>query len=384
MKKICVVTGTRAEYGLLSNLMKRINDCPELQLQVVATNMHLSPEFGLTYKEIEADGFHIDKKVEMLLSADTPTATTKSLGLGIIGFADAYNDLKPDMVVILGDRYEMLGAASAALLANIPIAHISGGDVTEGAYDDAIRHSITKMSHLHFTSTEVYRNRVIQLGEEPSRVYNVGSTGIDNIKQLQLMDKKSLEENLGFEFGDNCILVTYHPETINGRGAAIKFQQLLNALDRIDCRIIFTKPNSDSDGRVIIDMIDKYVASHPDKTVCYTSLGYMRYLSSLQYVQAVVGNSSSGLIEVPSFGIPTVNIGDRQKGRLHAVSVINCPTAEAEIYNALKTALSSEFKIKARNVANPYEKEGSNDKIFDALLNCEPESLLKKHFYDLS
>ena len=384
MKKICVVTGTRAEYGLLSNLMKRINDCPELQLQVIATNMHLSPEFGLTYKEIEADGFRIDKKVEMLLSADTPTATTKSLGLGIIGFADAYNDLKPDMVVILGDRYEMLGAASAALLANIPIAHISGGDVTEGAYDDAIRHSITKMSHLHFTSTEVYRNRVIQLGEEPSHVYNVGSTGIDNIKQLQLMDKKSLEENLGFEFGDNCILVTYHPETKNGQGAAIQFQQLLNALDRIDCRIIFTKPNSDSDGRVIIDMIDKYVASHSEKAVCYTSLGYMRYLSSLQYVQAVVGNSSSGLIEVPSFGIPTVNIGDRQKGRLHAESVINCPTEEREIYNALKTALSSEFKIKARNVANPYEKDGSNDKIFDVLLNCEPKSLLKKHFYDLS
>ena len=319
----------------------------------------------------------------MLLSADTPTATTKSLGLGIIGFADAYNDLKPDMVVILGDRYEMLGAASAALLANIPIAHISGGDVTEGAYDDAIRHSITKMSHLHFTSTEVYRNRVIQLGEEPSRVYNVGSTGIDNIKQLQLMDKKSLEENLGFEFGDNCILVTYHPETINGQGAAIQFQQLLNALDRIDCRIIFTKPNSDSDGRVIIDMIDEYVSSHSEKAVCYTSLGYVRYLSSLQYVQAVVGNSSSGLIEVPSFGIPTVNIGDRQKGRLHAESVINCPTEESDIYNALKTALSSEFKLKARNVANPYEKKGSNDKIFDALLNCEPKSLLKKHFYDL-
>lgn len=383
MKKICVVTGTRAEYGLLSNLMKRINDCPELQLQVVATNMHLSPEFGLTYKEIEADGFHIDKKVEMLLSADTPTATTKSLGLGIIGFADAYNDLKPDMIVILGDRYEMLGATSAALLANIPIAHISGGDVTEGAYDDAIRHSITKMSHLHFTSTEVYRNRVIQLGEEPSHVYNVGSTGIDNIKQLQLMDKKSLEENLGFEFGDNCILVTYHPETINGQGAAIQFQQLLNALERINCRIIFTKPNSDSDGHVIIDMIDKYVASHPEKAVCYTSLGYMRYLSSLQYVQAVVGNSSSGLIEVPSFGIPTVNIGDRQKGRLHAESVINCKTEEVEIYNALKTALSSEFKIKAHNVANPYEKEGTNDKILDVILNCNPKSLLKKHFYDL-
>lgn len=383
MKKICVVTGTRAEYGLLSNLMKRINDCPELQLQVVATNMHLSPEFGLTYKEIEADGFHIDKKVEMLLSADTPTATTKSLGLGIIGFADAYNDLKPDMIVILGDRYEMLGATSAALLANIPIAHISGGDVTEGAYDDAIRHSITKMSHLHFTSTEVYRNRVIQLGEEPSHVYNVGSTGIDNIKQLQLMDKKSLEENLGFEFGDNCILVTYHPETINGQGAAIQFQQLLNALERINCRIIFTKPNSDSDGRVIIDMIDKYVASHSEKAVCYTSLGYMRYLSSLQYVQAVVGNSSSGLIEVPSFGIPTVNIGDRQKGRLHAESVINCKTEEVEIYNALKTALSSEFKIKAHKVANPYEKEGTNDKILDVILNCNPKSLLKKHFYDL-
>lgn len=384
MKKICVITGTRAEYGLLSNLMKRINNCPELQLQIIATNMHLSPEFGLTYKEIEADGFQIDKKVEMLLSADTPTATTKSLGLGIIGFADAYNDLNPDMIVILGDRYEMLGAASAALLANIPIAHISGGDVTEGAYDDAIRHSITKMSHLHFTSTEVNRSRVIQLGEEPSRVFNVGSTGIDNIKQLQLMDKKSLEDNLGFEFGDNCVLVTYHPETIKGQGTEHQFQQLLNALDRIDCRIIFTKPNSDSDGRVIIDMIDEYVASHSEKAVCYTSLGYVRYLSSLQYVQAVVGNSSSGLIEVPSFGIPTVNIGDRQKGRLHAESVINCPTEEVEIYKALKTVLSSEFMIKASNVANPYEKEGSNDKIFDALLNCEPKSLLKKHFYDLS
>lgn len=383
MKRICVVTGTRAEYGLLSNLMRRINDCPEMQLLIIATNMHLSPEFGLTYKEIEADGFRIDKKIEMLLSADTPTATTKSLGLGIIGFADAYNELTPDMVVILGDRYEMLGAASAALLANIPIAHISGGDVTEGAYDDAIRHSITKMSHLHFTSTDVYRNRVIQLGEDPTRVFNVGSTGIDNMKQIQLMDKQSLESNLGFEFGDNCVLVTYHPETIKEQSTMSQFQNLLNALDRIDCRIIFTNPNSDSDGRVVIDMINEYVSLHPEKSISFTSLGYIRYLSSLKYVQAVVGNSSSGLIEVPSFGIPTVNIGDRQKGRLYADSVINCSTDETDIYNALKTALSSEFKIKLQNVVNPYEKDGTNDKIFEIIRKYEPKSLLKKHFYDL-
>lgn len=383
MKRICVVTGTRAEYGLLSNLMRRINDCPEMQLLIIATNMHLSPEFGLTYKEIEADGFHIDKKVEMLLSADTPTATTKSLGLGIIGFADAYNELTPDMVVILGDRYEMLGAASAALLANIPIAHISGGDVTEGAYDDAIRHSITKMSHLHFTSTDVYRNRVIQLGEDPTRVFNVGSTGIDNMKQIQLMDKQSLESNLGFEFGDNCVLVTFHPETIKEQSTMSQFQNLLNALESIGCRIIFTNPNSDSDGRVVIDMINEYVSLHPEKSISFTSLGYIRYLSSLKYVQAVVGNSSSGLIEVPSFGIPTVNIGDRQKGRLYADSVINCTTDETDIYNALKTALSSEFKIKLQNVVNPYEKDGTNDKIFEIIRKCEPKSLLKKHFYDL-
>lgn len=382
MKKICVVTGTRAEYGLLSNLMRRIDDCPETRLQVIVTNMHLSPEFGLTYKEIEADGFHIDKKVEMLLSADTPTATTKSMGLGIIGFADAYEDLRPDMVVILGDRYEMLGAASAALLAGIPIAHISGGDVTEGAYDDAIRHSITKMSHLHFTSTECYRRRVIQLGEEPSRVFNVGSTGIDNMKQMSLMSKTDLEADLELEFGDNTVLVTFHPVTLEHQSAASQFQNLLNALDAVDCKIIFTKPNSDTDGRVIIDMMERYVAANPLKAKCFTSLGYIRYLSALQYIQAVVGNSSSGLLEVPSFGIPTVNIGDRQKGRLKADSVIDCSPEEHDIFDAVKKALSQEYKIKARGTVNPYEKENTNELIFETILNWNPDSL-KKHFYDL-
>lgn len=383
MKKICVITGTRAEYGLLSKLMKRINDCPEMQLQIIATNMHLSPEFGLTYREIESDGFHIDKKVEMLLSSDTRNATTKSLGLGIIGFADAFEDLAPDMVVILGDRYEMLGAASAALLYGIPIAHISGGDVTEGAYDDAIRHSISKMSHLHFTSAEEYRQRVIQLGEQPDRVFNFGAIGLDNMRQIQFLDRQSLEQGIGFEIGDDCILVTYHPVTMERNSAETQFGALLEAIDRVGCRVIFTKPNSDSDGRIIIKMIDEYVAANGDKAACYTSLGYMRYLSALQFVKAAVGNSSSGILELPSFGIPTVNIGDRQKGRLRADSVIDCNTDVDSIEKAIRGALSQEWQTIARNAANPYEQPDTVARIFEVLQQCDLSQMKQKRFYDI-
>lgn len=383
MKKICVITGTRAEYGLLSKLMKRIDDCPDMQLQIIATNMHLSPEFGLTYREIEADGFHIDKKVEMLLSSDTRNATTKSLGLGIIGFADAFEDLAPDMVVILGDRYEMLGAASAALLYGIPIAHISGGDVTEGAYDDAIRHSISKMSHLHFTSAEEYRQRVIQLGEQPDRVFNFGAIGLDNMRQIQFLDRQSLEQSIGFEIGEDCILVTYHPVTMERNSAETQFGALLEAIDRVGCRVIFTKPNSDSDGRIIIKMIDEYVAANSDKATCYTSLGYVRYLSALQFVKAAVGNSSSGILEVPSFGIPTVNIGDRQKGRLRADSVIDCNTDVDSIEKSIRGALSQEWQTIARNATNPYEQPDTVARIFEVLQQCDLSQMKQKRFYDI-
>ena len=383
MKKICVITGTRAEYGLLSKLMKRIDDCPDMQLQIIATNMHLSPEFGLTYREIEADGFHIDKKVEMLLSSDTRNATTKSLGLGIIGFADAFEDLAPDMVVILGDRYEMLGAASAALLYGIPIAHISGGDVTEGAYDDAIRHSISKMSHLHFTSAEEYRQRVIQLGEQPDRVFNFGAIGLDNMRQIQFLDRQLLEQSIGFEIGEDCILVTYHPVTMERNSAETQFGALLEAIDRVGCRVIFTKPNSDSDGRIIIKMIDEYVAANSDKAACYTSLGYVRYLSALQFVKAAVGNSSSGILEVPSFGIPTVNIGDRQKGRLRADSVIDCNTDVDSIEKSIRGALSQEWQTIARNATNPYEQPDTVARIFDVLQQCDLSQMKQKRFYDI-
>ena len=383
MKKICVITGTRAEYGLLSKLMKRIDDCPDMQLQIIATNMHLSPEFGLTYREIEADGFHIDKKVEMLLSSDTRNATTKSLGLGIIGFADAFEDLAPDMVVILGDRYEMLGAASAALLYGIPIAHSSGGDVTEGAYDDAIRHSISKMSHLHFTSAEEYRQRVIQLGEQPDRVFNFGAIGLDNMRQIQFLDRQSLEQSIGFEIGEDCILVTYHPVTMERNSAETQFGALLEAIDRVGCRVIFTKPNSDSDGRIIIKMIDEYVAANSDKAACYTSLGYVRYLSALQFVKAAVGNSSSGILEVPSFGIPTVNIGDRQKGRLRADSVIDCNTDVDSIEKSIRGALSQEWQTIARNATNPYEQPDTVARIFEVLQQCDLSQMKQKRFYDI-
>ena len=383
MKKICVITGTRAEYGLLSKLMKRIKDCPDMQLQIIATNMHLSPEFGLTYREIEADGFRIDKKVEMLLSSDTRNATTKSLGLGIIGFADAFEALTPDVVVILGDRYEMLGAASAALLYGIPIAHISGGDVTEGAYDDAIRHSISKMSHLHFTSAEEYRQRVIQLGEQPDRVFNFGAIGLDNMRKIQFLDRQSLEQSIGLEIGEDCILVTYHPVTMERNSAESQFGALLKAIDRVGCRVIFTKPNSDSDGRVIIKMIDEYVAANSDKAACYTSLGYMRYLSALQFVKAVVGNSSSGILEVPSFGIPTVNIGDRQKGRLRADSVIDCNTDVDSIEKAIRDALSQEWQTIARNATNPYEQPDTVARIFEVLQQCDLSQMKQKRFYDI-
>ncbi|MDR3246392.1 MAG: UDP-N-acetylglucosamine 2-epimerase, partial [Prevotellaceae bacterium] len=341
MRKICVVTGTRAEYGLLSNLMRLIADDSDLQLQIIATNMHLSPEFGLTYKEIEADGFVINKKVQMLLSADTANATVKSMGLATIGFADALEELNPDLMLVLGDRYEILSAVTSALIYKIPVAHLHGGEITEGAYDDAIRHAITKMSHLHFTSTEEYRNRVIQLGESPDRVFNVGAIGIDNIRKTNRLSKEELEQSINFKLGDKSLLVTFHPVTLENATAKEQCQNLLSVLSEYnDYKIIFTQPNSDTDGRIIIQLINEYVESHSNQSIVFTSLGKVRYLSALKYITAVVGNSSSGIVEVPSFGIPTLNIGNRQKGRIAPESVINCGTSLTEISDGMKKLLS--------------------------------------------
>ncbi len=383
-RKICFVTGSRAEYGLLSGLMRVVQQEPTLELQIIATNMHLSPEFGLTYRKIEEDGFIINKKVEMLLSSDTANATTKSVGLATIGFADAYEDLHPDILVVLGDRYEILAAVSAALFYKIPVAHLHGGEITEGAYDDCIRHAITKMSHLHFTSTEEYRKRVIQLGEQPDRVFNVGAIGIENIKNISLMPKRELEENLNFELGDKSILVTYHPVTLENATAAEQCSNLLHALDEYpEYRVIFTLPNSDTDGRIIMQLIREYVLKNSERCVAFTSLGLKRYLSALQYVTAVVGNSSSGIIEVPSFGIPTLNIGDRQKGRFAADSVVHCNTSKESIIKGLNLVLSSDFVNSAKTVTNPYEKEETTKSIFDVIKTYPLDNIIKKSFYNI-
>ena len=384
MRKICIVTGSRAEWGLLSGLARKITDDPELELQIIATNMHLSPEFGLTYREIERQGFRINRKVEMLLSSDSANATGKSVGLATIGFADAYEELAPDLLLVLGDRYEILAAVTAALFYKIPVAHLHGGEVTEGAYDDAIRHAITKMSHLHFTSTEEYRRRVIQLGEQPERVFHVGAIGIDNIRHIALLDKKVLEEQLDFPFDRKTVLVTYHPETLDAIPVEEQFRNLLEALDdRQDIRILFTLPNSDTGGRIIVRMIEEFVARNKQRARAYTSLGQLRYLSALRFVAAVVGNSSSGILEVPSFGKPTLDIGNRQKGRLAANSVVHCGVSGAEISEGLNRVLSDAFAKQTACVQNPYEKEDSALEILKILKNYPLDGIVQKTFYDI-
>ena len=385
MKKVCIVTGTRAEYGLLKPIIARVSHSEEMDLSIVATGMHLSPEFGLTYQEIENDGYVINAKIEMLLSSDTPVGITKSMGVALLGFADYFSVNRPDIVVILGDRYEMLEVASAAMIARIPIAHIHGGEATEGAIDEAIRHSITKMSHLHFVTTEEYRKRVIQLGEHPKTVYNVGALGIENIKKLTLLKKEQLEEKIGFHFHNPTIMVTYHPVTLEEENTEECFRNILQVISEFkDLSVIFTKANSDTNGRVINSMIDDFVSSNKERCACYTSLGQLRYLSALQYCDVVLGNSSSGIIEVPSFGIPTVNIGDRQLGRVRAKSVIDCGNEKREIEAALKKALSEDFKNEVKSIANPYEGIHTSATIVRVISeSLDKGIIIKKKFYDL-
>lgn len=385
MKKICIITGTRAEYGLLKPLMKKIDNDEELELQIIATGMHLSPEFGLTYEEIENDNFKIDEKIEILLSSDTEIGISKSMGLAMISFSESFQRLKPDMIVVLGDRYEIFAAVSVASVARIPIAHLHGGETTEGAFDEGFRHSITKMSYLHFTSTEKYRKRVIQLGENPERVYNVGSIGVESILTLNLLSKDELEKSIKFEFKDKVALVTFHPVTLEDDTAKIQFKNLLNALNTIkDLRIIFTKANSDTAGRIINKMIDEYASSNKKNTIAFISMGQLRYLSAMKYANIVIGNSSSGIIEAPSFKIPTVNIGDRQKGRVQSKTTINCNTTEEEIKKAIDKALSREFNQIIKQEVNPYERTNVSDKIVNIIkINLEDKIKLKKSFYDL-
>lgn len=380
--KVCFVTGSRAEYGLLYWIMKEIQADPEFELQIVATGMHLSPEFGLTYRFIEDDGFIINKKVEMLLSSDTSIGIAKSIGLGVIGFSEVMSSLKPDIIIVLGDRFEILAAVQAALVAKIPVAHIAGGDTTEGAFDEAIRHSITKMSHLHFVTNEKAARRVRQLGENPDHIYNVGSPGIDQIKRLKLLEREELKNRLAFNFRKKNLLVTFHPVTLDMQPAAEQFQELLDALDTFQDKVgvIFTKPNADTNGRALINMIDSYVSSRTNAKA-FTSLGQLLYLSAVAQVDAVVGNSSSGLYEVPSFNKPTVNIGDRQKGRLQAASVINCRPLAEEITRSILEA----FQMDCSNTVNPYGNGNSSREIVKRLKEfTEYGSLLQKHFYEVN
>ena len=345
--------------------------------------MHLSPEFGLTYKEIEKE-FKIDKKIEMLLSSDTSVGISKSMGLAQISFAEAYEELQPDILVVLGDRYEIFSAVSAAMIARIPIAHLHGGEATEGLIDESIRHSITKMSHLHFVATNEYKNRVIQLGEQPERVFNVGGLGIDNIKKLKLLTKEEFEQSINFKLNKKNILVTFHPVTLENSTAKEQFQNLLDAIDTLkDTNIIFTKANSDTDGRIINSMIDEYVSNNMGKSVQFTSLGQLRYLSALQYVDAMVGNSSSGLIEAPSFKIATINIGDRQKGRTMAKSVISCDTNYKSIVKAFERLYLKEFQMILSSVKNPYGYGGASEKIKKIIKNVDLDNIIKKSFYDI-
>ena len=382
-RRVCVITGTRAEYGLLYWLMKEIEATDSLELQIIVTGMHLSPEFGLTYQQIEQDGFTISEKVEMLLSSDTSIGIAKSMGLGVIGFADSFASLKPDLIVVLGDRFEMFSAVSAATLTRIPVAHIHGGERTEGSFDEALRHSITKMSHLHFTATDEYRSRVIQMGEHPDRVFNYGALGVDNIFRTSLLSREKFEEAIDFKLGKCNLLVTFHPVTLEKSTSATQFNNLLKVLEeKKNYHVIFTKANADPEGRMINKMIDDFTSLHSGRMISHTSLGQLKYLSAMRHVDAVVGNSSSGIIEAPSFNIGTINIGDRQKGRIQAKSVIDCAPTLQGIRHALSKLDSEKFQKNLKETINPYGSGNCATKIMKQLCKVNLDKLLRKEFFD--
>ena len=381
-RKICLITGSRADYGLLYGLMQSIDKDKDLLLQVIATGMHLSPEFGLTYREIEKDGFQINKKVEMLLSADTPSSISKSTGLGLIGFSDAFEDLNPDMAILLGDRFEILSAALALTFAKIPFAHLHGGESTEGALDESIRHSITKMAWWHFVAADEYKKRVIQLGENPKKVFNVGGLGVDVIKRTKLLSKSELEEKTAIRFAKKNLLITFHPVTLDSNTSQKHFKSIISVLNDLkDSLFIFTMPNADSQGRIIKKIINDFVSTHLKNSIAFETMGNLNYLSTLQYVDAVVGNSSSGLTEAPTFKIGTINIGDRQKGRLKSKSVIDCNPNKESIVKAIETLYSKDFKKGLLDVKNPYGDGFATEKIISILKKETIPKELKKKFY---
>ena len=383
-RTICVVTGTRAEYGLLRWVIDKIVKSSEFELQLIVTGTHLSPEFGLTVNEIEADGYKVNYKVEMLLSSDTAVGVTKSMGLGLISFADAFAGLQPDLLLLLGDRFEAFAAASAALIAQIPIAHLHGGEITEGAVDDAFRHSITKMSHFHFVACEDYRRRVVQLGEDASNVFCVGGLGVDAISRIKLLDRRALEDSIDFGLLPRNLLITFHPVTLEKNTAACQVDELLKSLGALaDTGLIFTMPNADTQGRIVFEKIDAFCRANPNAKA-FTSLGQLRYFTCLSQVDAVIGNSSSGLLEAPSFKKATVNIGDRQKGRLKASSVIDCLPESDSISAAIEKVYSPSFQAVLKTAFNPYGEAGASDKIVAILSQKSFEGILKKAFVDLA
>ena len=383
-KKISVLTATRAEYGLLRPIISKLNKIDDFDIKIVVTGAHLSPEFGLTYKEIEKDGFNIDKKIEILLSSDTPSSISKSMGIAMISFAEYFGSINPDLLMVLGDRYETLAVAIVAMNQRIPIAHLYGGETTEGAIDESIRHAITKLSYLHFTSTDEYRKRVIQLGEHPNRVYNVGAIGIENILNEKLLSKEKLGIELGFSLEEPYAIVTFHPVTLENNSSKKQIESLLEVCKSYkDINFIFTKANADAEGRIINHLIDESTKEN-DNIIAFTSLGVTNYLSGLKYCSMVIGNSSSGLVEAPSFGIPTINIGDRQKGRLQASSIINCEPTKDDISKAIDLAMSEQFVKKAKKTANPYGGGDTSDKVIKVVKEYiyGDKINLKKKFYD--
>ena len=383
-RKVCIVTGTRAEWGLLSGIAGQLRLRDDIELQIIATNMHLDPRYGHTIDDIIAQGFEVNLKVPMLVADDSTASTVKAMAKCLDGMADAFAQLTPDVIVILGDRYEMLSVASAATVMRIPIIHLHGGEISEGAIDDSIRHAITKLSSLHLTATEEYRNRVIQMGESPEMVINTGAIGVYNVAHIEPMSLAELNTSLDFEITPGTLLVTYHPATLDDEDVALRCQALLDALDCFsDNKVIITYPNNDAQGRVIIDMIEDYASKNEGRVLVKPSLGLLRYISALHYVDAVVGNSSSGIIEVPSMGIPTVNIGMRQQGRMASESVIHCGDSRDNIVEAIEKALSKEGKEKAKNSPNPYCKDNTLQLIVDAIATTPLEKLNRKSFYDL-
>lgn len=382
-RKLCVVTGTRAEYGLLKHLMKEIDKSDEFELCLLVTGSHLSEKFGFTFNEIEGDGFLINRKIDIQIIGDGPDDIAKSTALSIQGFSKAFSELNPDLIILLGDRYELLGAALSAMYHQIPIAHLQGGEVTTGAMDEGIRHALTKFSHIHFVANEVYRNRVIQLGENPNLVFNVGGLGVDAIKRIKFMSKEQLEKSLHLKFKDKNLLITFHPVTLDNAASSYQMEELLKALAiRKNCQIIFTMPNADPNNKILFNMIESFVKEYSNSCL-YTSLGQTRYFSCLDQVDAVIGNSSSGLLEVPSFKKATINIGDRQKGRLKASSIIDCAPNFDSINHAIDKIYSKSFQKIVSTTTNPYGDGGSVGLIIKNLQALSFDNLLKKEFHDL-